>query len=88
MQDLELTSRKALQKSLGDGRATALHKKLGNRSDAGSPSLRILKAPNLSIKNPLIGRMITLGMVIAIRTELNRSTDPALFISDETWSTR
>lgn len=36
MQVLELISRKALQKSLGDSRATALHKKLGNRSDAGS----------------------------------------------------
>ena len=36
MQVLEPTSKKALQKSLGDIRATALHKKLGNRSDAGS----------------------------------------------------
>ncbi len=36
MQDLELTSRKALQKSLGDSRVTSLYKKLGNRSDAGS----------------------------------------------------
>ena len=36
MQDLELTNRKALQKSLGGSRATALHKKLGNRSDTGS----------------------------------------------------
>lgn len=35
MQDLELTSRKAPQKSLGDSRAIALQK-LGNRSDAGS----------------------------------------------------